>query len=330
MSARRAPTAARRAALPPPAAAPPAASSSAGRSTYAPASFDVLVDDAGTAVAAALGDGKTLIEVEFPALPGDKDGYAGSSDQYIDNNTQFALAAGRRLAKEGRTVRVLVPDAVELKRSSKVFAAALASLPGVTMGHLREAAPPGGLAGLARMFGGGADAAAETPKPPPADVYIAVNASTIELPDAEAYFGAVEAGGAAFVFFNMELDTLRADLGLFGFPPKALQHRFLSRITPAFYVRPRDYAQTVPVPPYLINYSGALFREFPGPWQVMLKQDNGEYACVAEDRLRYTLGEAKLEMAGAVGLGDAVKTGTRNSTWWEDDFDVEGSHDWRK
>lgn len=52
-------------------------------------------------------------------------------------------------------------------------------------------------------------------------------------------------------------------------------------------------AQTVSVAPFLLNYSGALFREFPGPWQVMLKQDNGDLACIAERPDRYTLTEVR-------------------------------------
>jgi hypothetical protein len=88
----------------------------------------------------------------------------------------------------------------------------------------------------------------------------------------------------------------------------------------------------------------------------MLKQDSGEYACVAEDRLRYALGEAKAEMAeamgldpGKVGAGSAsdvaadkvrdaeagggfgfLRRGVRVSTWWEDAFEEEQAHDWRK
>lgn len=91
------------------------------------------------------------------------------------------------------------------------------------------------------------------------------------------------------IFWNCELDTLRSDLGLFGFPSKAMQHDFLSTFKPVFYIRQRDYSKTVNVSPFIVNYSGCLFRDFPGPWQIMLRQADGEYACIAEDRTRCAL-----------------------------------------
>lgn len=39
-----------------------------------------------------------------------------------------------------------------------------------------------------------------------------------------------------------------------------------------------------------------------GPWQVLLRQDSGEYACIAEDPTRYNLGEVKEELQAAMGL----------------------------
>ena len=167
--------------------------------------------------------------------------------------------------------------------------------------------------------------------------------------------------------------------GLLGFPPRELQFRFLCGFTPAFYIRQRDYSKSVSVSPFIINYSGCIFREYPGPWQaraapsnssassfpvvkhrlarpacnvvrpqpgcaycrsalnagrgvifclvvapsrqvqsvvplqvltratfawvqVMLRQDNGQYACIAEDARRYNLGAAKEELMAAMGL----------------------------
>jgi hypothetical protein len=99
----------------------------AGRSTYRPASYTELVDDAVAAVAVAVSDGLTRLEVEFPAVSNvdgerrqggcqlffahcilcascytctanaSSAGYKGASDLYIDANIQLALAASRKV-----------------------------------------------------------------------------------------------------------------------------------------------------------------------------------------------------------------------------------------
>ena len=80
------------------------------------------------------------------------------------------------------------------------------------MGYLREGSK-NVFASLGLMFGGGVDAAtspAEGAKS--ADVFFVVNVSTVELPDVERYANDI-AGARPVVLWNVELDTLRSDLG---------------------------------------------------------------------------------------------------------------------
>ena len=79
-----------------------------------------------------------------------------------------------------------------------------------------------------------------------------------------------------------------------------------------------------------------VFREYPAPWQVMIKQSNGVLACIAEDEDRFTLGEAKDEMLLALGLNDpegsfmkTARSGLVVNTWWEEEDDAEKSDAWR-
>jgi hypothetical protein len=67
------------------------------------------------------------------------------------------------------------------------------------------------------MWALGAGAKAEDAAP--ADVHIAVNASTIELPNVRKYCENVVKDNT-FILWCLELDTLRADLGLPMFPNK--------------------------------------------------------------------------------------------------------------
>lgn len=71
--------------------------------------------------------------------------------------------------------------------------------------------------------------------------------------------------------------------------------------------------------------------------QVMLKQDSGVYACIAEDSVRYNLGEVKEELMAAMGLNTEeagsvaafLRRGYKTSTWFEDDVALEQSKEWR-
>ncbi|KAF8067228.1 LPA3 [Scenedesmus sp. PABB004] len=313
-------------------AAPPARG--AGRMTYRPASYSELVQDASRAVLAAIADGVALMEVEFPAVPTNIDAYKGSSDLFIDSNIQYALLAGKLIAATGKKVHIVAPDLGEYARSFKMFKSTLDLMPGVSLGHLKEAKPADLLSGLQSLFAGGApDPAAAGAA---ADVFIVANVTGVELPALEEYTLTV-AAGKPVVTWNLELDTLRGDLGLLGYPPKDVHYRFLSRVRAAFFLRARDYSKSVAAAPFIINYSGALFREYPGPWQVLLKQDSGDYACIAEDAVRYNLGDVKEELMAAMGLNTEeagstmafLRRGYKTSTWFEDDAELEQHKDWR-
>eukprot|EP00891_Asterochloris_glomerata_P007815 jgi/Astpho2/7815/fgenesh1_pm.00117_%23_11_t len=311
----------------------------AGRSTYRPESFDEMVTDASSALVEAMEAGLSELEVEFPPLPSSVDSYKGASDDYIDANVRLAISGAVKIAKKtNKRVHILVPDRTEYNRSYKLAKNSLDLADGmVTMGYLNEGRR-GFMGGLSKLFGN-ADNADDNPGEAAgrAEVFICVNASTVELKDIERY-AKEYAKGKTLVLWNMELDTLRADLGLLAFPPKDLQYRFLCRFTPVFYIRQRDYSKSVAVAPFLINYSGALFREYPGPWQVLLRQDNAMYACVAEREERYNLGEVKKQLMQSMGLdteevGSALaflRTGYKTSTWWEDAKDKEESNNWRR
>lgn len=92
------------------------------------------------------------------------------------------------------------------------FKATLDIADGITMGHLKENSK--GVFSSFNLFGSVPDTDAETLSlaARKADVFIVVNASTIELLDVEKYVEET-IGDRPLVLWNLELDTLRADLG---------------------------------------------------------------------------------------------------------------------
>lgn len=79
-----------------------------------------------------------------------------------------------------------------------------------------------------------------------------------------------------YLLANWEIKHRTCNLSCNSYCPQPTAHPFVSslhfhgfhRIIPIYYLRTRSYSRSVPQPPYVVNYSGALYRVFPGDYQV--------------------------------------------------------------
>ncbi len=140
------------------------------------------------------------------------------------------------------------------------------------------------------------------------DLYLIVNPSSLEVATVEAMCN--EAADRPVVLLNPQLEDV-AIVGI-GYAARQLRERFLSQIETCYYVRPLDNA--------------AVYRCYPGPWQIWRETEPDEYVWVSDvesrpsgediDRIleggSLATGSADGEDSGGSGAGKAAgKAGKR-------------------
>jgi len=307
-----------------------------------PDSFKSLLNDAAAATDAAIADGSKLIEIEFPPLPISKlDDSSVSAYDVLAPNLQYVVEFAKRLEPDAATgaprqIALTLPDQDERRRARQYYGD-VSPWPGVAL-HSLNGGDDDASDGFNPMAAFGALFKQGTGEVTPAEsasMYVIVGASCQELP-AIATLAELEPE-KPIVCFNLKLDTLRGDLGLPAFPGRNVHHDFLCKIRPAYYMRPRSYSLSLSVPPFLIAYSGVLFRRYPEGFQTLLDRGRGSYRRVNVQAERPNLGTFKSQLTAALKLADEKaaasaisQAGYKQSTWWEDnDEGKDISNDWR-
>eukprot|EP00908_Phaeocystis_cordata_P021491 Transcript_3848.p1 GENE.Transcript_3848~~Transcript_3848.p1 ORF type:complete len:378 (-),score=132.01 Transcript_3848:70-1143(-) len=317
------------------------AEATASTGSLPPDSFQELISHAAESTVLAISEGSRLIEVEFPPIPVSKlDDPGLSAYDVLSANLRLCIEYCKKLQGPdgptgGKPIAITLPDAAELRRSQGYLGTA-EPWPNVRLNSLGgDTAPSNPLAGVfGSIFkaGGAVDAVvAEW-----AGMYVLVGQSCQELPTIRALHE--KAPDVPIVCFNLKLDTLRGDLGLPAFPSRDVHHTFLCKVKPVYYMRPRSYSLSLSRAPFLMSYSGVLFRRYPEGWQTLLDRGTGKsYRQVKMQEVRPALGTFKAELTESLRLNDAAadsaisQAGFKQSTWWEDNKDGKDvSFEWRR
>lgn len=281
-----------------------------------------------------LDEGEKLIEVEFPPLPLQYlDDSASSARDIADANTRWAVEFALSMAEMGK-ISIIYPDQPELEAAIDFVDEPGGAEPytNVTLGTIRtdsiknaESLDQVLMSIFGATVGGTVEGIEGT------EMYIAVVSSTQELPDLEKLHN--QDPEIPIVFFNLRLDILRGDLGLPLFPGRDLHHRFLCRIKPSYLMRDRSYATSLRKPPFIVNYSGLLYRAYPEPYQNILNTGSNKVKVCSFDPNRPTnMGFRKALTDALVVPGvtaEELKGNEGNLVWWEKEMDKESSAKWR-
>lgn len=299
-----------------------------------PSTFLDCVKQAAVAAKLAIADKTTLLEVEFPPLPLEfLEDSSSSARDIADANTRWAIEFAKSFAASGMRVSIIYPDQAELDDAIKYVDMGDTATPfaNITLATIRSDSIKN-----AQSFDQiilsilGATVAGKVEAIPNTDLYIAIVSSTQELPDLEKLH--LLNPNIPIVFFNLRLDILRGDLGLPLFPGRELHYKFLSTIKPAYLMRSRAFATSLRRPPFIVNYSGLLFRAYPEPFQCILNTGDGKNRLAKTCDERPTNKDFRDALTSSLrvpGVPPEELQTQGNLVWWEKDVNKDLSSNWR-
>ncbi|GAB4229344.1 MAG: DUF1995 family protein [Elainellaceae cyanobacterium] len=128
---------------------------------------------------------------------------------------------------------------------------------------------------------------------PDEELIVFVEPSSVEVQDVEKL--CEQAAERSIVLLNPRMEDI-ANIGI-GYAGRQLRERFLSTFESCYYIRPLEGA--------------AVFRAFPGPWQVWVEKDDG-YELIAEEPQK-PIGEA-LDRILMNTMGESTEVSQRTRT----------------
>jgi hypothetical protein len=299
-----------------------------------PEDFDSVIRGAFESAQIARQKGHHLIEIEFPALSAMR---LSSADcgayEVFDANRYHAVKLARMFASKGDHVAICVPDGVEYERVVRKNG----DEPHITSNIRWSVVQP--------SYEGNPITSIWVkrkkiePLQPQDTVCIILGVSCQELKSVEKLIQSCQRDDSpiTFILFNVELDKLRSDLGLLGFPSKELQYRFLCRFLSVYYWKSRSFVKFLSQQPFLLKYEGALFRTYPNPWQVLLQTGDElqRYRRIASLDKRPTGVEFRQMITQALVLEPSIKEQISKEwekskqVWWEQDEKRSVSEIWK-
>lgn len=246
-----------------------------------PSSYDELISQAQTATEAALSDGKTLLEIEFPTAS--VDSVSGDAEGGIEmtRSVEFIRQFSRMFSygTSKRITRIFFPDVKEVEAAKRgIFENSPFRLDYLTN--------PSGLEdiGFGKRVKMKERVASDDEIFLVAYPYFNVNEM---LAVEELYKDVAEGSKKPIVVFNGELDRIRSGYYPAFFYPKlgALAKSFLPKFDTVFYIHN-----------FKGRNGGKLFRAYPGDWEVWRSDRSGRWACIHRQESMPSLKEVALDI----------------------------------